>query len=585
MKSGAAIQQFRYLFMPSLDQALVVEWKMPQNPYGMSAPGFVGQLVSFYNSFRFPGFIIERSDETNSQGKVIYKEISSLSVNKNTASIIERNSFPAPKSRAAVREQNGTVYKDFDYKWTVDFGANFEGVLTGTYKYIDRFNLEPGKVYYYRVRAFFGDVSKYAVEPKALSAKMSLPSNMIKQNGNSFVVNFGNGVTLGKPSGVVRGFVPRTAGSDGAFDMYNDIFNAVCAALLLNFELPAGSTNNSTRRDQMTGWGTLEVLAGQIGGLKAAFPTSAEMRTGTSGKIEADTWNLFFRASARRLTNTVLEELYRNPQLVDMLSSRWQIVRPTVDQILSNSTEKISWKLYGLVSNSSSVTPGTKIDPTTGLSTGQPTDLEKYLSAEDSYPVTSEDIPGITERIFEGPYPLKWIGVEARQDLAEFLRMALCCLASNRGYLSWYSITVGDLFPVLVPFLFDFEQWILSLLKAVESLLKEITDIIETLLQRIRALEQILKTILALIDLLNINVSVSMLGFVGQGSADTLVDVLMSSENKPGSQKDPATGLELPPPPYGLHSGMVLTAGGPGVGFIAAIKAIEFILTGGQAGG
>jgi hypothetical protein len=132
-------------------------------------------------------------------------------------------------------------------------------------------------------------------------------------------------------------------------------------------------------------------------------------------------------------------------------------------------------------------------------------------------------------------------------------------------YLSWQALTVGDLFPELTAFLFDFEQFLLALLKAVESIIKAIQEIIETLLQKIRALKQIIQTILDILDLLSIELSMSVLFVSGTGDPTTLVSALQASEDKPGDS------------PYGLHSGVVMTAGGPGPGFIAALDTLAFI--------
>ena len=92
-------------------------------------------------------------------------------------------------------------------------------------------------------------------------------------------------------------------------------------------------------------------------------------------------------------------------------------------------------------------------------------------------------------------------------------------------------------------------------------------DIIQTIITKIQQLESILHSILAMLDLLSINVSVSVLAMVNSnGSSSSLATTILESENKPGGS------------PYGLHSGLVLTAGGPGQGAIAALKAIAFLL-------
>ena len=110
----------------------------------------------------------------------------------------------------------------------------------------------------------------------------------------------------------------------------------------------------------------------------------------------------------------------------------------------------------------------------------------------------------------------------------------------------------------------------LALLKAIKSVVAEIEAIIETLIAKIQQLANLLNTILQLIELLNINITVSLLGVSSSnGSGDSLAQGLLASTNKPTST------------PYGLHSGMVLTFGGPGAGFIAAFKALAFIMSAG----
>ena len=134
--------------------------------------------------------------------------------------------------------------------------------------------------------------------------------------------------------------------------------------------------------------------------------------------------------------------------------------------------------------------------------------------------------------------------------------------------MTWYSVTVGDLFPALVPFLEDFLQWLEALLNALNNALQELIDIIETLLQKVRALIQIVEMILAILDLLDVTVKVSVLATASSnGSTDTLVQELVASTDKPGDS------------PFGLHSGLVMTFGGPGEGFVAALEVLAFILT------
>lgn len=564
-KGGSSISQFRRLFDSDLNQAVQLEWRMPQSPSGMGVAGFVGQIVSLYNQFRFPNFIIERhgpfpqdaAPELSAQGETIRVETNSQNLGKQVTSLIQRYNFPGVNSKIVVREEDGTVYKNFGKKIAIQYGGNGEaipgkaqgsptsalsqttalitGIATGTYKFLDEDkDLVPGRTYYYRIRAFFGDATDYL---DLDTPDRVVESHLVKQDGNRQILKLSPKLTLGKPSRVVRGFVPRIQTSELALKIYEDLFDAIKVGVLLNFDLPgAGQKDSSFRQEQKTGWGTLGMLGGQIGFLKVSFNDSSKLKD-----------NLIFNATCRRLANLAADKLSRNPALIDILSGQWKhSVNGTVDDVLKNATQ--TWKLIGIVG---------------GITTEINQKIDAYLAKEETY---HEGQP------LTGPVPINGsfsptVLVQDRQDLANFLQTALSVISSESSYLSWYSVTVGDLFPPLTPFLFDFEQYLLALLKAVESALKEITDIIETVLAKIRSLEQILQTLLILIDLLKINISVSVLATGGtNGSAASLAQDLIASGNKPGNS------------PFGLHSGMVMTFGGPGEGFIAAFKAIGFIL-------
>jgi hypothetical protein len=276
----------------------------------------------------------------------------------------------------------------------------------------------------------------------------------------------------------------------------------------------------------------------------------------------------------RRVVNPLLEKLRTQPQIASRLSSLWSAgVKLTVEKILEQAGYEFStagmigakkygdilhapWGLFGVVGD---------------VNDAVRQQIREYLAKED---------PGYGEKPgakYNGPLPLTigssavgiGVSVQERSDLADFLRLAMS-VGNQAGYLQWYSVTIGDLFPSLVPFMFDFEQWILALLKAVESALKEITDIIETLIQRIRDLEQLLRAIISLLEMLNIDITVSFLKVTGTNGVDGLVDGLVNAEDKPGNK------------PYGLHSGYVMTAGGPGPGFTKALDALKFLLTFGK---
>lgn len=545
-KSGSSISQFKNLFDSDLDKALVVEWRMPEAPSGQGVAGLMNQAVSIYNSYRFPQFIVERvgpfpSDDNNDQspqGELVQVEAESPTLGKSIDPIIERYKFPKVSTKIVVREENGNIYRDFPTKIDVDAGSEILGALEGTYRYLDDDpSLIAGRTYYYRVRPYFGNAGPYL----ALKGAQSVASNksILRREGNQVYVRFPSSLTLGQPSRIVKGFVPRPAPNNAAFSVYDDVYHAIKVGILLNFELPPATDEDSTfRKEQKTGWGSLGQLGGQVGPIKAAFPLSTDLKD-----------NILLSAAARRLANPILTVLSSTPELTELLSGKWTGgVKDVVDRVLDEENP-YTWNVIGVVN---------------GITSESASKIDAYLALEDSYK---------TGNPFTGPIPVREsfifrVSVQERQDLADFLRTALSCVSSQTSYLSWYGMTLGDLFPALVPFLFDFEQFLLGLLKALESALQELVDMIETLLQKVRALEQILRTILDLLDLLGVKVTLSLLASSStNGSAATLAQDLLQSENKPQDSS------------FGLHSGLVMTFGGPGESFVAAFKALKFILT------
>ena len=550
-KGGDSIAQFKNLFDSELSKSLSVEWSMPTGASARNAPGFINQIMSVYDSFVFPNFIVERSQKPG--GVPVTKKVNTESIGKAIDNRQAALFGIQVNNQTSVKESSGTLYKHFSKRIPVSGSDLVRGGLTGTYKFLDDGeDLVPGETWYYRVRAYFGTPTEYLNPSNDFPQVIAENTSLIKQLGSQWIINYGDGTTMGRPSGVVKASVPLDSDSDDAkFDVYRAAHDAVLAAILLNFEFPPANKKDSQRRiDQKTGWGTLSSIASQI----------ALFKTGTIGDIpvlgpviESDSSSaglkddILFLTSINRITNSALAEIYSNPDLKRLLRTKYEEGAQIVISSILNSI--FVWNFIGISG---------------GINTNNLSKIESYLALEDSQDFLT--IASSDNLMFRGPAPLDLITVEERQILADFVNTLLIPIGGI-GYLSWYSVTVGDLFPSFVPYIFDFENWIKGLLKAVEGALNELKDVIQAILQRIRILEQAIKTILAIIDLLNISVRVSVLTTSSNnGSASSLAQELQSSIDKPSAS------------PFGLHSGMVLTAGGPGQGFVAAINAIKFIV-------
>ena len=572
-QSGDPVSQFWQLFQPSSATKLVLEWKMPTSASGIGSPTLVGQIASSLPTFASIGqkFLIERTSAETPSGEPVFAKLDSKTQGTRVASLVSRYNVPSVSTKVAVKERGGGKYKFFKTRFKAT-DLTYLGGATGIYRYTDN-QIEAGKAYYYRVRAYMGDLNETYVDNKNIQTPADVSRYLIRQDPvDGWVVNYGKKVVVGKSSVVVRGFCPPLIASNYAYvlSIYTDLINAVLAALLLNFELPfPGVKDSAIVVEQKTGWGTLSVLAGPIGWMKVEKPMASTFIN-----------HSFVKPAIRRIVNPVLEKLRLQTQLVTRLSKMWASgVKETVEKILTQvgyvfPTVGSDGKPTGTVSGTT-----TDVKSDWGLF-GLMGDVTEAKQAQINAYLAKEDINygNISPGYYSGPLPVAagtakigiYITQQQRSDFADFLRLALSVNDQSANYLQWYSVTIGDLFPAIVPFLFDFEQWILLLLKAIESALKEITDIIQNLLQRVRDMEQLLRAIIALLEMLQIELTVSALTVGSKNGVDDLVQGLLNSQNKPGKL------------PYGLHSGYVFTAGGPGPGFTKALEALVFLLSFGQ---
>jgi len=523
--SGSPIARAQKLFDSDLDKALMLEWQMPSSSPQDNGPSFVNQTVSFVNSFRFPNFIVERSEK--SFGDPVTVEIkASPVVGGQLKGLQKRFEFVSPEVNVTVREPDGMILRHFSKKFPISKERGLiEGQLSGTYRYLDDdFEEEDrGKTFYYRIRAYFGTPTAY------IEAKTAGDYKYKEDGSTGAIYDFGSGNIIGSPSAIIPGFVPRNRQSSlSGWSPYKSIYEAVQAGLLLNFELPGVSPGDSdVIARQKTGWGTLSSAGRQIAALKGAWRTSTKLKE-----------SLAFKTMARRVAHEFSVAMYRNPAISDIARQRWFQATTAVDTVLNTD---LVWSFVSVNS---------------GINDAAIIKINNYLALEED---TSR--AGTDESPLLGPFPIvddddntNGLSVENRKALADFLSIALNANSRSSSYLSWYSVTLGDLIPAFIPFIFSFEQFILALLQAVQSALAEIEAIIQTILTKIEQLEAILRSILALIDLLDIRVSLSILTVdSNNGSAQFLAESIMNSEDKPSGN------------PYGYYSGLVITAGGPGV--------------------
>lgn len=548
LKDGSVIHTVQGLLNKDLDSAISLQWKMPELPNATKLPGFINSLGSVISNYRLPSFIVERSETP--LGESIYYNSSTLTVGKNVTRVTDKHNSPRPQTGSLVIEEDGTVYRHFLKKFVVKGSDLLEGDFTGTYRFIDRDpSLERGKTYFYRVRAFFGDEFEYITNVTASKVK----SECIVEDENKAIVRFNKSrkFVLGSPSPIVKGTSPRISQSnDSDFNAFDCMYRAVKAGVILNFDLKKVETTDEILKLRQAGFGSLNILAGQTIPLKYAFSDSKKL-----------TDSLGFQTSCRRLVNTSLSKVFESPKLNEELKKLW---------------ESGAYKAVSTVE--SFLNTGTVSFPRVTLSGS---DYDKrvldYLIIPDSYPGS---IMKTDDGKFQipGPFPTQSLEFETyvdpvdRSALESFIQMAIGSSNTEVGHLVWHTVTIGDLFPATVPFLFDIEQYIIAALQSYENAAKNIEDILSTLQARIQSLEAALRSIEALKQLIDVSLKSSVLFYSSSnGSTDSLVQALKQSEDKPFNSE------------LGFHSGIVFVAGGPGEGAIAPLKALGtfFGLSGG----
>jgi hypothetical protein len=529
---------FKDISSADYQPALMLQWSMPDSPGAANAPGFLNPLISLYSSYKFPHFIIERSELPT--GKQLTTKVQSETGGSDIEQKQKDFGVPSNSAEQIIRDSDGrTVFRFFDSRRRMDTSTNILGFLSNTYEFKDD-TVEAGKKYFYRVRAFYGSPDTYLDASE--SDFNSDNSGLIRIDQNRPFVFYGNGVTMGRPSSVVKGYAPFPLG--GGWNPYVDLYNATMVGVLLNFDLPPSSVTDSPAiKDKKTGWGTLSLIGGVIATYKAVLKNSNSLKN-----------SKLVKAAVRKLTNAVLNGIITNVKTNNDLKSQYNVLRSKVEATLNTD---VTWTF-----------PTYSIgDLNGGMSASTAVVINNYLLQESKY------VDGATT--LDGPYPLvSWqaqdvsnFSVSERTLLAAFLNSAYSGLGVVTGYLHWYSVTLGDLFPAFISFIYDLEQFISAVLKAYKNILEDIIKTVENVINKIKQLEKAVRAIIALIDLLSVSLRVSVLGYASaSGSADGLADALVSSTNKPSSN------------PYGLHSGLVLTVGGPGEGIIDTVKALGYVL-------
>ncbi len=319
------IDNIRATFDSSFKKVISLEWKMPTTTVGTTMPGFTVGVSEFVNSYRLNKFIIERSEVPNGENCVY----------------ITPPQDDMPEIAVPVQESDGSSHRIFSNKKIADVSLSIDGKISGSYHYTDEDpTLEFGKVYYYRVRSYVGeDPTKYALTKSqsdyySLSDK-SINKDVIKISNNEAFIKFGDNTDVSLPTSAVKAYLPKPFDSNFSsqdHNLYDVMYDAVAAAVLLNFDVQRYNGDDENTYKATIGWGTISSYSSQIRYIKNGNTNSNSLKN-----------DLKFKYTVRIISNSILSNIMTQYRLIELLRSMWSNgVKKTVSKVMNSP---ISWTL------------------------------------------------------------------------------------------------------------------------------------------------------------------------------------------------------------------------------------------------
>lgn len=254
--------------------SIVVEWSLPPtSPPG--DPGFSDLVQAFSTNFIPPRFLIEKSEVNPSVGEVNATALGDADAAGRVVATVTTN-FEArgkPNNRVqrkvALFDEYGDPFYKFQKYIVIDSSNNTTTFLLGqlgTFRYIDN-EVEQNKTYYYRVRAYSGELS-------ISGTTIPFDTRLDVIDGNLRVAWPGVGTdqpVMGKASPITPIALPTYPADFDVIETLNRLFQT---AFSLNFHLPPPIDPDTKKLldplpDQFIGEGSLTSLAGPLTSFQA----------------------------------------------------------------------------------------------------------------------------------------------------------------------------------------------------------------------------------------------------------------------------------------------------------------------------
>ena len=479
----------------SQPESVLLEWGTPsaQQP---PDPGFSDLVTMLGTELYPPKFLIERAEQPVNQ------ELSSdaLTVPYSTGTLYHtyESDFEVrgkPNKRAnrkvQVVDQYGDPFIKFSSYQVVSLTDTPDTFLLGQlgkFRYIDK-NVDFDKTYYYRVRAFSGDLAidstsgQVQFNPADLNNRdLSRNVYMLKWPGPDQA----HGPVMGRPSAIAR---VRLSRFPAGFDVVGVLRNLFQTAFSLNFHLAPtpgsvfdsnGNPLNGTSASEV-GKGSLQRQGGNLAALvnvpvigaaaaELSGPQQSFQPNPVTGKLPEQPWqNGRVRRQSARLANTVASALLESG---------------------SGAIEQFRAVMQG--SPLPGGIPSSKLLTSTNTIQGLCSELTKVYSNSD---FTGEEAEQAA-RLYGDVYA----DVAYRKNILLAVNF-VTSLTLGGSPPDWIKVSVfRDIIPWSGQFLYDMLAKIQALLDAFNGIIKEIKDFIDLLVRKIDAMERFIKYLISILD-------------------------------------------------------------------------------------
>jgi len=235
--SGDPILAAAKVFTDGPIESIQLQWTLPSTQESPD-PGFSDVLMKVWTEFVPPSFLIERSVDVNPASRRI--DVSELTT-EGSVGIVEFDrememEYPAGNKltrKETLLDDSGEPMIKFETYDIVGAPTQIMGLL-GKFRYIDN-DVQVDKDYYYRVRAFIGDLDFDGGAADGLATGSINFDTNIEQNGSRFSGNTsipslkwpdtdGDGVTMGKPTGILKTRIPPDMGEFDVIEVLKAVF-------------------------------------------------------------------------------------------------------------------------------------------------------------------------------------------------------------------------------------------------------------------------------------------------------------------------------------------------------------------------